>query len=178
MPLPAAPCCKGEWHSCGYREKEGHVAGEWGGHSLVETGRQGEGRRSGLPWRTGRVGQRRGRATTLTLLKSTVDRDLLSAIRPSPWAEQWGPETGCRVPPCRRLTHSVVTGYPCSESPLAGAAPAATRRPPCHRDDVLLPVPRGMLHGPRRMKPCVVRPVRLAYQPPASSTFLSEQTSH
>jgi hypothetical protein len=24
----------------------------------------------------------------------------------------------------------------------------------------------------------VVRPVRLAYQPPASSTFLSEQTSH
>ena len=52
---------------------------------LVETGSVKAGR-SGLPWRTGYVGQRRGRATTLTLSKSTVDGD-----SPSPRAV--GPET-------------------------------------------------------------------------------------
>jgi hypothetical protein len=29
-----------------------------------------------------------------------------------------------------------------------------------------------------KLKRVIVRPVRLAYQPPANSTFLSEQTSH
>ena len=50
---------------------------------LVETGSV-KADRSGLPWRTGYVGQRRGLATTLTLSKSTVDRDVpsLRAVGP------------------------------------------------------------------------------------------------
>jgi hypothetical protein len=32
--------------------------------------------------------------------------------------------------------------------------------------------------SPHLQRICILQPVRLAYQPPASSTFLSEQTSH
>jgi hypothetical protein len=34
------------------------------------------------------------------------------------------------------------------------------------------------LHRQEKKSSTVMRPVRLAYQPPANSTFLSEQTSH
>jgi hypothetical protein len=48
--------------------------------------------------------------------------------------------------------------------------------------DLDRPIPNlihtSFFYSMKKMGTCFPKPVRLAYQPPASSTFLSEQTSH